>query len=497
MLLPTFQAAGTRQVSNTADITVAWPTHVPGDIALLIVENRNEPHTLTTPAGFTLISSQGTGTAGAGASVGLGVYWCRATSSAMASPVVHWVAGHHMAKILTFRNCVQTGDPFEALNGNVLASGNTAVTIPGGTTDFANCLALAFAAERTDSDTNQFSNAANADLSSVSIIDQENSSVGNGGGWGVIAGNKLTEGTIGNTTATIATGSIQARIFFALLPRIAPTFFGAGPFAKWNKLHEGEEANVCAWPAGHQAGDFALLVIESENRSNVNFTDAAGFVAVAGASQGVGSSYVSSEKVQVLSCTATSGAMPNVVFDLTDDVSQGANQIHFAAQILVFRGCAPDAVHVVAGDTLDVDQTAFTVPGVTTTYDKCLIVAIAGSTYDIDINNSSGWTNANLLNLAQITNVYTSFGKGGGFAVAIGTLLAAGATGSTTGSWQFSNGPDQQAQARVCIALIGELNHLSGTGAIALPVAAGTITNSPLIPNPAQRRGGTLRRRRR
>ncbi len=38
MAMPIYQAKGTFQ-ENTTDVTVSWPTHVIGDIALLFVES--------------------------------------------------------------------------------------------------------------------------------------------------------------------------------------------------------------------------------------------------------------------------------------------------------------------------------------------------------------------------------------------------------------------------------------------------------------------------
>jgi hypothetical protein len=133
MAAPTHQATGT-VVASTGPVTVVWPAHVTDDIALLFVESANEAVSLTTAAGFVAVTNQGTGTAGVAGATRLSVFWCRATSSAQASPVVADSGTRQTAFIMTFRGCIKTGNPWDVFAGNVAAAATTAVSIPTATT---------------------------------------------------------------------------------------------------------------------------------------------------------------------------------------------------------------------------------------------------------------------------------------------------------------------------------------------------------------------------
>lgn len=68
MALPTFQAAGTPQ-GNSGNLTVPWPTHQAGDVALLLVESTGgQAANLATANGFASVtnSPQNTGVTTAG-----------------------------------------------------------------------------------------------------------------------------------------------------------------------------------------------------------------------------------------------------------------------------------------------------------------------------------------------------------------------------------------------------------------------------------------------
>lgn len=139
MANPVFQAAGA-PVASTGPITVAWPAHEVDDVALLFVETANQAVTLSTPAGFTEITNQGTGTAGASSATRLTVFWARATSTAMASPVVADSGARQTGVILTYRGCIASGNPYDVFAGGVQATADAAVSIPGLTTTVAETL---------------------------------------------------------------------------------------------------------------------------------------------------------------------------------------------------------------------------------------------------------------------------------------------------------------------------------------------------------------------
>ena len=222
-LSPTYQAVGT-VTSGTGAITPTWPTHQAGDVALLVIESANQAISLSTPAGFVEVtgSPQGTGTAGGTAATRLAVYWKRATTSSESSPTVADSGDHQIARIITFRGVIGSGNPWDVTAGGVAASASTAVSIPGATTTVANTLVVTIVANGTDTTSAQTSGWTNANLTSLTERMDNNTSSGNGGGFGVATGVKATAGAYGATTATLATSSVQGKLSIALKPAALP-----------------------------------------------------------------------------------------------------------------------------------------------------------------------------------------------------------------------------------------------------------------------------------
>lgn len=216
----TFVAGGTPD-NGVGVINPAWPPgHRAGDIGLLLVQTDNEVATLSTPAGFTAQvtnSPQGTGVAAAIGSTRLTVFWCRATSAAQATPQVADSGDHQHARILVFRGCKPTGNPWNVTAGDVQAAADTSVENPGVTTTVQNCLIVAMCAHGIDAAGAQFSAWACAALAGVVEISDVGTAQGNGGGIGVATGKKVTPGATGTITATVAS-TAQARLTVALAP---------------------------------------------------------------------------------------------------------------------------------------------------------------------------------------------------------------------------------------------------------------------------------------
>ena len=221
---PTFQAAGA-VVSGVGGITVAWPAHQAGDIGLLLVETANEAVVFGNAQGFVPVanSPQGTGTAAGATSTRLSVYWARATSAAMASPVLNDAGNHQIGRIITFRGVVGTGNPWNVTAGAVAATASTAVSIPTVTTTVADTLVVTIVSNGTDTTTAQTSGWTNANLTGLAEIADSNTNSGNGGGFGAAAGVKAAAGATGATTATLATSSVQGLMTIALMPPTPPS----------------------------------------------------------------------------------------------------------------------------------------------------------------------------------------------------------------------------------------------------------------------------------
>ena len=215
---PNFQAAGTAVSSNGA-VSPAWPTHVTDDVALLIVESTGgQPATLSTAAGFVAVanSPQATGLTTSGTQ--LTVFWARATSSAMAAPTVADPGDHVYAQIITYRNVIRTGNPWDVTGGGFKILSSTSLTVTGVTTTVADTLVVQAAARDDDSAAAEFGSITNAGLTSIGLRSDGGTTQGNGGGFAVWDGGQASIGATGNTTATIATAGVNAFLTLALKP---------------------------------------------------------------------------------------------------------------------------------------------------------------------------------------------------------------------------------------------------------------------------------------
>lgn len=452
MSAPTYQASGPF-VATTGLATVAWPTHQTGDIALLFVNTANEAPTLASAQGFVSVLANGTGTAAATGSVGLSIFWCRATSGAMTSPQVTAATDHVIARILTFRGCVATGNPWDVLSaGNVVTPASTSVSITGATSTQADTLVVAAVANAIDTATdNQFTTPVNAALTGVTVRMNTNASTGVGGGITVITGTKAVAGAYGATTGTLLVTSKQACISLALKSvvtvSVPPTFQAAG-----TPVFAAAAAVTAAWPT-HLTDDVALLIVTDENQA-ITLTTAAGFVELASSPQSTGGA-----RLGVYWCRATSSSMTSPV------VGNPGN--HVIAQILTFRGCigTGNPWDVMAGDVQASVNTVVAVPGATTTVPNTLVVAISGDTRPTNSLQYSGWANANLASIAEIADAHTNLGSGSGFGAACGVMVAAGAYGVTNAVLAGIGG----IQARLSIALKGAAGVAGGGGDPSLP----------------------------
>lgn len=217
--LPVYQA-GTGVTAGIGDVTRTWPTHVAGDIGIMCVQTANEAVTLSTPAGFVEIGSspQGVGTPGAAGACRLTVYWCRATSSSMASPVIQDPGDHAIASLFTVRGCVAAGDPIDVTAGT---TGNgTSVSVPGATTTGVDRLVAVVTAHGIDIAAAQFSAWSNGDLGGLAEHSDAGATSNHGGGIAFATGTLAATGTYGATTATLGSSANWAGVSIALMPAV-------------------------------------------------------------------------------------------------------------------------------------------------------------------------------------------------------------------------------------------------------------------------------------
>lgn len=224
--------------SGAATLTVPWPLgHETDDIALLVCESANgETVSLTTANGFAEITNSPQDAS----NTKLSVFWCRATSTSMASPITNDPGDHINTHMYLIRGCHNTGNPWDVTAGDTGAS-STSVTVPEVTTTVARCLILWICSEGTDISSDEFSSWANTGSTRFEELDSIQTTAGNGGGHGIAYGYKATAGATGTATATLVTASGQGRIAIALKPQQSA---GAGRTTK----------NTDARPLGEFAG---------------------------------------------------------------------------------------------------------------------------------------------------------------------------------------------------------------------------------------------------
>ena len=214
---PAFQAAGTA-VSSTSDVSVSWPAHAIGDVALLFVESRgNEPANLATANGFAQVPNpqfinSDTGTR-------ITVFWARATSTSMAAPQLTDPGNRSYSQIITYRGVINTGNPWDVTGGGIKTGASTTVTVASVITTVPDTLIVQVASRNNDSAAAAFSNQTNGNLTALTERSDAGTTQGNGGGFSVWDGVFTAAGATGATSAVV-TSSENAFLTIALKPQL-------------------------------------------------------------------------------------------------------------------------------------------------------------------------------------------------------------------------------------------------------------------------------------
>ncbi len=217
MALPTYVAAGAPS-SGVAAITPALPAGIAAnDILLMVVETRsNQAIGIANANGgtWTALGSQDvTGTT----ATRLTVFWSRYNGT-QGDPTTTDSGDHQIAYIEAWRGCITTVDPFEGGVGGVDATSDTTLTATGSSTTGPDRIVIVAASRDNDAAGAHYSGWTNADLANIIERFDDGTIQGNGGGLGVISGEKATSGAYGNTTATLAAATSDAFMAFALIP---------------------------------------------------------------------------------------------------------------------------------------------------------------------------------------------------------------------------------------------------------------------------------------
>lgn len=237
MANPVFRAAGAVALSPST-ITPGAPAGLTADdVELLIVQTANEAATLSTAAGFALLTtSAGQGTAGASGSTRMTVFW-RRWNGTDGDPTVADSGDHTFGQRFAFSGCRTAGDPWDVFGSNVQAA-TTSGSASGVTTTVADCM-ICICVGQGGPDANstvEFSGWTNSGLATPSIAEAGDraGNFGVGGALGFAYGGLASAGASGATTYTSATSAAKDNVVVAL----TATSDGLGiPIASYHYRH--------------------------------------------------------------------------------------------------------------------------------------------------------------------------------------------------------------------------------------------------------------------
>jgi hypothetical protein len=210
---PTVAGVGTPQ-AGTGGLTVPWPTHSTGQVAILLVETANEAVTNPDAGKWTELGSspQSGGTAATTGGCRLTVFGADVVATESDVTVAD-PGDHAVAAIVVIDGSTDAATFITAHTGQITASASNPYTTGTVTTTFDNSLILHLMGPRSDNASPQISNASNPDTATVDVDLNFNTAQGNGGG--VVCMSWVKE-TAGLTSAT----SFDQNFTNITLPRI-------------------------------------------------------------------------------------------------------------------------------------------------------------------------------------------------------------------------------------------------------------------------------------
>lgn len=184
-------------------------------------------------------------------------------------------------------------------------------------------------------------------------------------------------------------------------------------------VDRGAAAIAPGLPAGTAAGDYLLMVCETNNQA----ITASGWTEITGHGSPITQG---TQRITLLYRRAT-GTDPTTTNDSGD---------HQVARIVGFTGvkATGDGFNVSATGTEATVDTSGSIPGATTTLDGCYVLACCGTDRDFTESNAQfgTWANASLTSGQELMDDCTAAGNGGGFGVYGGFMDTAGTYNATT-----------------------------------------------------------------
>ncbi len=218
MSAPAFKAAGTG-----SETSLAWPTHVAGDRALVFVETTSE--SVTTPTDCTVIPGAPIQN-DASPNTRLHAYQRKAAgASEPALSIPGGAVNHAWGALILYENVHQLY-PFAALATAYHFNAMTVGYFPSVKTLVDDCKIVNACSYNADNAGDLSSSEANADLTNVTERYAAGTATGGGGGIIVIDGDKAAAGDVTRTTCTLTSTAICS-MTIALAPIADQEFSGA------------------------------------------------------------------------------------------------------------------------------------------------------------------------------------------------------------------------------------------------------------------------------
>lgn len=215
------------QIDGASGGSCNWPSgHQTDDVGILIIEGDGASTTVT-PTGWTHVTGSPMVDVATTSGSKLHVLWKRATSSSEAAVSVPDPGNHQVSRMAIFRGCVTSGDPWNAVQTSTDAGTPTTVTLPAVTTTDNNSLVVLIASRANDSaSTTTFSVPVNANLTNLVEHGEAGTIAGNGGGFAISSGEKVTAGATGTTTQARSVSSPFCAMTLALTPLVTESHSG-------------------------------------------------------------------------------------------------------------------------------------------------------------------------------------------------------------------------------------------------------------------------------
>ena len=442
---PFFQAVGTTSRGH-GFITPAWPTHLAGDVGLLFIETcggDDAAPVFVNSSGFEEVDGSPQATGAGTTGTRLSVYWCRASSTTAPAPKILDPGNHIMAVIMTFRGCVEAGEPWNTTAGGVGSTPWQYTNWSAVNTTVDNCLIVLAASREYSGATGQYSDWAMEPAHGATNLQERydgGGTVGNGGGLVVATADMNAYGDTGWFNAQTPNTCINGHITIALAPSRAPFIQSIGTV-----FHGLGHVDV-AWPT-HLAGDIGVLLIHTCGGEAPWINGTEGWTEFPSSPQFVGTGGAGARLTmywrRALSGLTYHELQPETHIDVPVAVVDPGD--HIEALIIIVRGCIEtgDPINVSDGAVKAVASTTTTFPSVHTTVDNCPLFLAAAHAHSTTEAAFSNWVGAGVGNLAEILDLAVAdtmqwfgspYGIGGGLGVAVADLASNGDSGEVTAS---------------------------------------------------------------